>query len=409
MYMIPATDFWGFAFFFVILTAFFLDYKLVTIVTVEIAGSLAVSWFIHGDVTLPARDENFIANLLDRIVCVILSLPTLILLIFLVAKFLVNAKKDELERNNARVQTVLSTAQDLSDKMLEASAVLSEISVNETNTAEELSSTSNTLLSNSNALREKADNSMANLNELTESGGMLNENVRKVGETSGEVMRKTEENENALNSLQGVNKEVIVSMEETNVVAAKLSDAVKGIDVMLNLISDVAMQTNILSINASIEAARAGEAGRGFAVVAQEVGNLASSTQTSLSEIQQVMDKVKENVSAMTEYVGENNNKLTLQNGYFEIVFKNMQEIGGLLRQSMQDISEMSSVYEKQTDIIKRTVDINADIAESIENENREFKAISDMVRSNAKDAVHMKKQVEAINGMAEQIDELLK
>lgn len=407
--MIPATDFWGFAFFFVILTAFFLDYKLVTIVTVEIAGSLAVSWFIHGDVTLPARDENFIANLLDRIVCVILSLPTLILLIFLVAKFLVNAKKDELERNNARVQTVLSTAQDLSDKMLEASAVLSEISVNETNTAEELSSTSNTLLSNSNALREKADNSMANLNELTESGGMLNENVRKVGETSGEVMRKTEENENALNSLQGVNKEVIVSMEETNVVAAKLSDAVKGIDVMLNLISDVAMQTNILSINASIEAARAGEAGRGFAVVAQEVGNLASSTQTSLSEIQQVMDKVKENVSAMTEYVGENNNKLTLQNGYFEIVFKNMQEIGGLLRQSMQDISEMSSVYEKQTDIIKRTVDINADIAESIENENREFKAISDMVRSNAKDAVHMKKQVEAINGMAEQIDELLK
>ncbi len=69
IYMIPATDFWGFAFFFVILTSFFLDYKLVAVTSVEIAVSIALSWFLNGKVHLPARDVNFMVNMLDRIVC----------------------------------------------------------------------------------------------------------------------------------------------------------------------------------------------------------------------------------------------------------------------------------------------------------------------------------------------------
>lgn len=408
LYMIPATDFWGFAFFFVVLVSFFHDWKLVAAVSAEIAGSLAVSWFINGDITLPAQNEYFMPNLLDRIIAVALSLPTLVFLAYITNRFLVNAKKDELERNNARVQNVLATAQ-LSEKMLEAGGALSVISDNEASTAEALSSTSETLMTNSDALREKADTSVANLNELTESGVLLSENVRRVSVTSDQVMRKTEENEDALNSLRDINKDVTKTMTETNAVAAQLSEAVKGIDATLALINDVAMQTNILSINASIEAARAGEAGRGFAVVAQEVGSLANSTQQSLLEIQEVMDRVKESVSAMTAYVGENNSKLYVQNDKFETVFENMQEIGALLRQSMQDIESMNQENERQTDIIKRTVDINADIAGSIESENESFRTISEMVESNARDSLDIKKQVAAINGMAEQIDELLK
>lgn len=110
LYMIPATDFWGFAFFFVILTSFFLDYKMVAVTSAEIAVSIFLSWFVIGDITLPAKDDFFIINLLDRIVCIVLSLPTIVLLTYLVRRFLVNAKKDELERNNARVQNVISAA-----------------------------------------------------------------------------------------------------------------------------------------------------------------------------------------------------------------------------------------------------------------------------------------------------------
>lgn len=80
LYMIPAKDFWGFAFFFVVLTTFFLDYKMVAITSIEIAGSLAASWILQAGVLLPAKDTMFIANMLNRIVCVSLSLPTTVLL-----------------------------------------------------------------------------------------------------------------------------------------------------------------------------------------------------------------------------------------------------------------------------------------------------------------------------------------
>lgn len=409
LYMIPATDFWGFAFYFVILTSFFLDYKMVAATSVEIAGSLVVSWFIHGDITLPAKDQYFLPNMLDRVVCVALSLPTIVLLTFLVNRFLVNAKKDELERNNARVQSVLETAQGLSEKLLGAGTALTDISQNESNSAASLSATSENLLMNSNELSRKADLSIANLNELKMCGSKLNQNVERVETTSRNLMQKSESNENVLNSLQSVNKEVVESMNITNEVAAKLSLAVKEIDGTLNVIHSIATTTNILALNASIEAVRAGEAGKSFSVVASEIGDLANNTQRSLSDIQDVITRVQDNVAEMTSYVNDNFEKLTLQNRYFSDVFGNMKEMNELLKESMDNINIMNEVYAKQNDIIRNTFDISEDIADSIRAENQEFNVISDMVGRNAANTVYMNEQVVSINQMALQIDELLK
>ncbi|MBQ8569149.1 MAG: hypothetical protein IJ446_08025 [Oscillospiraceae bacterium] len=408
LYMIPATDFWGFAFFFVILTSFFLDYKMVAVTSVEIAVSIFLSWFVIGDITLPAKDDFFIINLLDRIVCIVLSLPTIVLLTYLVRRFLVNAKKDELERNNARVQNVISAAQEISEQLLSAGTALSDISANESSTADTLSATSDTLLTNSDLLSKKADTSIANLNELTECGSRLSENVEKVGAASRNLIEKSTENEEALNKLMEVNEQVTSSMNKTNQVAARLSEAVEGIDLTLNLISDIAMTTNILSLNATIEAARAGEAGKSFAVVAHEVGGLANSTQQSLDEIQGIVERVKDNVREMTAYVEDNHEKLTLQNEFFTNVFGNMQEMNSLLRSSMNDINTMNEVYVRQSDIIRHTVDISEDIAESIREENNEFRSISDMVDNNVRSASDMSEQIDSINRMAVQIDEIL-
>ncbi len=96
--------------------------------------------------------------------------------------------RDELERNNAKVQSILTTAQ-------------------------KLSATGQSMLVNSNELRRKAGTSITNLNELKQSGAALSENVKKVGETSEEIMQKSTANEDALNSLRSVNKDVIHSME----------------------------------------------------------------------------------------------------------------------------------------------------------------------------------------------------
>jgi methyl-accepting chemotaxis protein len=78
-----------------------------------------------------------------------------------------------------------------------------------------------------------------------------------------------------------------VKANETNGKVEGLAEAARKIGEVVNLISEIAEQTNLLALNATIEAARAGEAGKGFAVVASEVKNLATQTAKATEEIGQ--------------------------------------------------------------------------------------------------------------------------
>ncbi len=303
LYMIPSRTFWGFLFFFLILLAFFLDIKLVLGSGLACMISLFIGWYIRGTDLMPVKDNIFLGDVLMCLVALMLSLSGLLIFVFFVAHFLVNAKKDELEKNNEQVMSILSSVQTLSDKLYSAGTALSDISDTESASAEELAATTEQLLESSNLLGSKTDESIANLNELKEWEAVVADNVEKVEATSKNLIEKSKENEQVLNELHSINSEVSHSMLATVEVATKLSEAVKEIGVTLSLINDISSSTNLLALNASIEAARAGEAGRGFAVVAQEVGNLANSTKESLDEVTAVIARVQNNVNEITAHV----------------------------------------------------------------------------------------------------------
>ncbi len=408
-FMVPAKDFWGFAFFFVVLTAFFLDYKLVAATSVEIAVSLAVVWVVKSNIMLPDQGEMFITNMLDRIVCVALSLPAIVFLTYLINRFLVNAKKDEMERNNEKVRNVLNSVQSLSESLLSAGQALSQISDNESASMEELSATSEQLLIGSNGLDGKTRESMENLNELDEWKNVVADNVEKVERTSKDLLDKTRENEKRLAELKEINGEVSNSMVTTTDVAQKLSEAVDQIGMTLNLISDISSSTNLLALNASIEAARAGEAGKGFAVVAQEVGNLAKSTQDSLEEVETVIQRVQKNVEEITMYVNENSRKLEKQNEHFSDVYTGIRDMTELLGVSADAVSAMGEAHNKQAMVIQNTVSINKEIADDIKNENTQFQSINSMVENNVNDIAEMSAQITTINQMVDEINSLLR
>lgn len=406
--MIPSTEFWAYAFLFTVATALFLDSRMVLITSMEIALSLIVSWILREGL-LPVKNELFIPNMVNRIVCVVLSLLFIWLLTWLVQRFLVNAKKDEMEKNIEKVKSVLLEVQNLSESLSAAGAALSQVSESESASAEELAATSEQLVKSSNILSAKTEESMDNLNGLSQWEDVVTDNVSKVKSTSKDLLDKSKENEKLLGNLHTINGEVSESMKITTDTAQKLADAVQEIGVTLNLISDISSSTNLLALNASIEAARAGEAGKGFAVVATEVGNLANSTQESLKVVQEVIERVQQNVQDITAQVEENSAKVSAQNECFANVFECMRDMTELLNISVNAIDTMSDAHSRQSEVIKETVSINQNIAESIRNENEQFISISNMVESNANDTTEVAAQAGIINDMVDKITSLLR
>lgn len=105
----------------------------------------------------------------------------------------------------------------------------------------------------------------------------------------------------AMGSVSALSDSVIA----TGDMIAKLGDESKAIGGIISVIKGVAEQTNLLALNAAIEAARAGEQGRGFAVVADEVRSLASKTQESATEIENIIEKIIQSIHETSNKVGQ--------------------------------------------------------------------------------------------------------
>jgi methyl-accepting chemotaxis protein len=154
---------------------------------------------------------------------------------------------------------------------------------------------------------------------------------------------------NVISDVQHLSDEMSNSMEAVN----RLADNSSNISSILGTIKGIAEQTNLLALNAAIEAARAGEQGRGFAVVADEVRTLASRTQGSAAEIENLIKEVQQNIQRAVETMEVNRtmvDKTVVSSGQ---VGEALESIQGSMQEIQSKTLEIVSTASNQQEAAK--------------------------------------------------------
>ena len=234
---------------------------------------------------------------------------------------------------------------------------------------------------------QKANENVINIGTMIEDTNNEVEELKKTAKNMQEAQRTAHE---ILEELGTVNQHTKASVEEiaqqtmtTNVSATKIRE-------VTGLITDIAEETNLLSLNASIEAARAGEAGRGFAVVASQIQKLAEQSDASAKQIENIIDQL----------VADS-----------EKAVATMEQVQRIIDEQSQDVDRTGEVFRSVSDGIQKSIDGINLIGQKVQNMDQARIAVVDTVSNlsaiaeeNAASTQESSASVTSITGIADEM-----
>lgn len=228
---------------------------------------------------------------------------------------------------------------------------------------------------------------------VKEMTGVVHDVTESVSETADRSLQADSAAEEGKNLVVNTMSQISNLSDEIKTAAdviAQLRQETVSIGSVLDVIRGIAEQTNLLALNAAIEAARAGEQGRGFAVVADEVRTLASKTQTSTTEIREMIERLQSGAHRAVEMMSEGTEQAgvaVVQANNASSALEHITEIVSVIRDRTNQIAAASEQQSAAT----RQIETNINRISSVANHTAESSSsISSNTRGLAENAVRM-------------------
>ena len=296
--------------------------------------------------------------------------------LFMDKKFNLANRSDEIGKIARSIRALVTSFTDIIKRIIAAAEKLFDFSKMFTNRFETITEA----ITNVNtAVDEIANGATSQAGETQ----VVNEKILNIGNAIGATTENVEKLAQSTQKMKDYNQTVNATLEQLAQINAKTQQSVDAVQEQTNatnksamqirtatdMITQIASQTNLLSLNASIEAARAGDAGRGFAVVAEEIRKLADQSKESAAQITAIIGELMKNSNSSVEIMKQMSEIMNVQSEHLDATKNVFYSLNAEIDSVAGAVDSITGEVE-QLDILKNDVMSSVESLAAIAEEN---------------------------------------